>query len=226
MQLANIPSQRDQRRPCETALHQLFGGMLFVSLVLACGVIWAQAPDTNASGANQSWTTSHDSRTDADSTHTVESHTRNGSRTVDKRTIETRGADGYVSGYQDVETESVRVNPSMVRTITRTFVRGADGRRTLLQQTEEETQALPGGGAKSVRTTSNPDLNGNLQPVQREVAETRNLSGEVEVTKTTVMLPSVNGGLAPATQIEERRQKTGDNTKFQKTTRLIDGAGN
>ena len=197
-----------------------------VSVAFLCCSLSAQTADSKASDANQSWTTSHDSHTDVDSTHTVESHTKNGNRTIDRRTTETRGADGNVSMYQEVETESVQVNPSTVRTITRTFGRDGSGGKTLVQVTEEETQDLPGGGSKSMRTTSNPDVSGNLQAVQRDVSETKKLSRDVEVTKTTVMLPSVNGGLAPATQTEERKQHVGENTEFQKTTRMLDGGGN
>lgn len=204
----------------------LRGVALFIGVVFFCCTLWAQTSDSKTSDANQSWTTSHDSHTDIDSTHTVESHTKNGNRTVDRRTTETRGADGNVSLYQEVETESVQVNPSTTRTITRTFGRDGSGGKTLVQITDEETQTLSGGGSKSVRTTSNPDVSGNIQAVQREVSETKKLSRDVEVTKTTVMLPSVNGGLAPVTQTEERKQHVGDNTEFQKTTRLLDGGGN
>ena len=199
--------------------------LLAISACL-CWMLWAQAPDPRNSDANQSWKTTHDARSATDSSHTVESHTKIGNRTIHKQTTEIRGTNGEVSGFREIETESVEVNPSTLRAITRTFVRGADGKKTLLQQTEEETQTFPGGGSKSVRTTSNPDLSGNLQTVQRDVSETKKLSRDVEVTNTTVMLPSVNGGLAPATKIEERKQHVGDNTEFQKTTRLLDGGGN
>ena len=204
----------------------LGGVVLLASVALSCRSLSAQTSDSKASDTNQSWTTSHDSRTDVDSTHTVESHNKSGNRTVDRRTSETRGADGNVSMYQEVETESVQVNPSTTRIITRTFGRDGSGGKTLVQITEEETQTLPGGGSKSTRTTLNPDVSGNLQAVQREVSETKKLSRDVEVTKTTVMLPSVNGGLAPAQQMEERKQHVGDNTEFQKTTRMLDGGGN
>ena len=200
--------------------------ILFVCIAFLSGAVWAQTSDSKTSEANQSWTTIHDSHTDVNSMHTIESHTKNGNRTVDRRTTETRGADGNVSLYQEVETESVQVNPSTMRIITRTFGHDGSGGKALVQVSEDETQALPGGGSKSTRTISNPDVSGNLQAVQREVSETKKLSRDVEVTKTTVMLPSVNGGLAPATQIEERKQHVGDNTEFQKTTRLLDGGGN
>jgi hypothetical protein len=37
------------------------------------------------------------------------------------------------------------------------------------------------------------------------------------------MLPNISGGLAPAIQIEERRQRAGNNTEFKKTIQLADG---
>jgi len=37
------------------------------------------------------------------------------------------------------------------------------------------------------------------------------------------MLPNISGGLAPAIQIEERRQRAGNNTEFKKTIQLPDG---
>ncbi len=201
----------------------LLAGIALLSFSLT---LCAQTPDSPPSDANQSWTTSRESHNDVSSTRTVESHLKSGNRTLDKRSIEQRGLDGTVALSQDIENESVQVNPSTVRTTTRTFGRNGSGARTLIQITEEETQTLPGGGSKSVRTTSNPDLSGKLLPVQREIAETKKISRDVEVTKTTVMLPSVNGGLAPATQIEERQHHTGNVTEFQKTTRMLDGGGN
>src|SRR5215471_16681536 len=198
---------------------------LLVSVAFWCCMSWAQTAESKTSDANQSWTTSHDSRTDVDSIHAVESHNKTGNRTVDRRTTERRQPDGSVSGYQEVETESVQVNPSTIRTITRTFARDAGGGKMLVQQDEEETQNLPGGGSKSVRSTSRPDVSGNIQLAQREISETKKLGRDVEITNTTLMLPSVNGGLAPASQTEERRQQAGNNTEFQNTTRTLDGGG-
>lgn len=225
MQPANHTSERNKHGQDGTSVNQGVV-ILLASLVVCAGTLWAQAPDAKPSDANQSWTTSHDSRTDVDSVHTVESHTKSANRTIDRRTTERRQADGYVSDYQEVETESVQVNSSTERTITRTFGPNGNGGRTLVQVTEEETQTLPGGGSKSVRSTKNLDVSGNLQMAQREISEMKKLSGDTEVTKTTVLLPSVNGGLAPAAQIEERKQKVGNSTEFQKTTRQLDGGGN
>jgi len=127
----------------------------------------------------------------------------------------------------DTESESVQVNSSTTRTVTRTFGRGPSGEKTLIQATEEEKQNLAGGDVKMVRATSNPDSNGRLQVVQREVQETRKTSSDVQETKTTVFLPDVNGGLAPSSQTVERQKRTGEHSaEFQKSTQFRDGNGN
>jgi hypothetical protein len=141
------------------------------------------------------------------------------------QSLQTRGADGTFNPYQDIETETVRVSATIMRTTTRTFARDGSGTKTLSQITEEEKQTLPGGDSKVVRTTSNPDANGNLQLVQRENQETRKTSPDVQETKTTVMLPGINGGLAPAMQMQERQKRSGDTVDIQKVTLLPDGAG-
>jgi hypothetical protein len=189
--------------------------------------LWAQTPDSKSSDADQSWTTSTESnREDVNPTRTTESHTKNGNRTVDKQSLQRRGLDGRFEPYQDIEKESVQVNASTERTITRTYGRDGSGSRTLIQVTEEEKQTMPSGNSKMVRATSNPDANGKLQLVQREISETKKISRDVDETKTTVMQPSINGGMAPVTQIQERQQHNGNNTEFKKTTLLPDGAGN
>ena len=199
---------------------------LGASLCLNLG-LWAQNPDSQSSDANQSWTkTSESNREDVNPTRTTESHTKNGNRTVDKQSLERRGLDGRFEPYQDIEKESVQVNASTVKTITRTYGRDSSGNKTLVQVTEEEAQTLPSGNSKTLRATSNPDANGNLQLVQREISETKKISRDVDETKTTVMQPSINGGMAPVTQVEERQQRNGSNTDFKKTTLLPDGAGN
>jgi len=190
------------------------------------GALLAQTSDSPDGTSDKSWTATTDSKEDyANPTRTLESHTQSGNRTVDVRSLQTRGADGDFQPYQDIEKETVRVNATTTRTTTRTFVRDGDGSKTLFQVREEEKQTLPGGDSKVVRTTSNPDANGNLQIVQRENQETLKTSPGIEETKTIVMLPSINGGLAPAMQIQEREKRTGSTVEIQKTTQLPDGAG-
>jgi hypothetical protein len=201
-------------------------------IVLLTGVCFcfsrasAQTPDSQAGSSEKAWTASTESKTDnANPTRTIQSHTQNGNRAVDVRSLQTRGPDGNCQPYQDIETETVQVNSTTVRTTTRTFVRDSSGAKTLFQITEENKQTSPGGDSKLVRTTSNPDANGNLQVVQRENQVTTRISPDLEDTKTTVMLPGVNG-LAPAMQILERQKRSGNTVEIQKTTQLPDGAGN
>jgi len=152
-------------------------GVSFCSSV----VVWAQTADSQESGSDKSWTATTDSTESyANPTHTIRSHTQNGNRTVDVRSLQTQGTDGNLTPYQDIETETFRVNATVTRITTRTFVRDGSGRKTLFQVTEEEKQTLPGGNSKVVRTTSNPDANGNLQLVQREI---RRRGGLVQTLK-------------------------------------------
>lgn len=156
----------------------------------------------------------------------VESHSQDGNRTLDKRSVEIRGTDGHLEPYQDIEKEALQLDASTVRTTTRTFGRDANGARTLVQVTEEEQHTLPGGDSYVVRITSDPDVNGRVKPVQREVVEAKRVGTDTEETNTTVMLPNINGGLAPAFKTSELRKRRADGTtESQKTTLLADGTG-
>ncbi|MFZ3371143.1 MAG: hypothetical protein WA239_28815, partial [Candidatus Sulfotelmatobacter sp.] len=97
----------------------------------------------------------------------IESHSQNGNRTLDKRSVEIRGTDGHFEPYQDVERETLTVDASTVRTTMRTFARDVNGVKALVQLTEEEKHILAGGDSNVIRVTSNPDVNGRIQPVQR-----------------------------------------------------------
>lgn len=185
----------------------------------------AQTPDAEA--PSKSWTATSESAdsTTQSRTRTVESHSQNGNRTVDKRSVDVLRS-GSFQPYQDIETESLKLNDTTVRTTSRTFTRNASGEKVLFQVTEEEKHDLPGGAVKLVRSTFNPDANGSLQLVQREVQDTKKTSPNVEETTTAVFLPGVNGGLAPATKIEERQVHTTDHAiQFHKSTLLPDGNG-
>ncbi len=207
-----------------------FGGdaSRFIILAISAFVcfsaaIWAQTPVSPPSDANQSWTVTRESHIEnVLPTRTVESHVQDGNRSVDRQSVERLGSDGHFEPYQDTETESVQVNSTTVRTITRIFVRNGAGARALLQTTEEERRTLPSGESRTERVVSAPDSDGRLQPTRREIAQTKKMTGDVEETKTTVLLPSITGGLAPAMQIEERQQRTGNNTEFKKTVQWLD----
>jgi len=188
--------------------------------------VWAQAPDSQPSDTSQSWTKTGESHDGLGTLRTVESHTNNGDRISDTHSVQQRLADGRYQTSVETSKETIRVNSSTVRTITRTFGPDGSGGKRLLEITEDETQSLPDGGSRLVRTTSRTDQNGNLKQVQREVGETRKVSADTEETTTTVLRPSVNGGMAPAAQIEGHRKRDGNNTEYDQTTRILDGSGN
>jgi hypothetical protein len=194
--------------------------------------LWAQTSDSPTGDATNSWTATTESQSAyVNPTRTIESHTQSGNRTLDKQSLQRRGSDGQFEPYQDIEKETVQLDASSVRTITRTFGRDANGAKTLVQVTEEEKRTLPGGDSNVVRTISNPDGNGKLLLIQRQIEETKRTSEDVEETKTTMMLPTANGGLAPAMKVQEHRQRGANDTvesqnESQKTTLLPDGAGN
>src|SRR6202163_410525 len=204
-------------------------------MLLAIGIyfcsspaLWAQTSDSQREAAPNSWTATTETQSgNINPTRTIESHTQSGNRTLDKQSLQRRGSDGHFEPYQYVETETVQLDATSVRTITRTFGRDANGAKTLVQVTEEEKRTLPGGDSNIVRTISNPDGNGKLQLIQRQIEETKRTSADVEETKTTMMLPSANGGLAPAMKVQERRHRgVNDTVESQQTTLLPDGAGN
>jgi hypothetical protein len=189
--------------------------------------LWAQTSDSPPGEAADSWMATTESHSgNLNPTRTIEGHTQSGNRTLDKQSLQRRGADGQFEPYQDIEKETVQLDATSVRTTTRTFGRDANGAKTLAQVTEEAKHTLLGGDSKVLRITFNPDVNGKLQPVQREIVEAETISKGVEETDTTVMLPNINGGLAPAFKTHELRKRRADGTtESQKTTLLADGAG-
>jgi len=156
----------------------------------------------------------------------IESHSQDGNRTSDKRSVEIRGTDGRIEPYQEIEKETLQVDATAVRSTTRTFGKDANGRKALVQVTEEERHNLPGDDSNVVRVTYDPDVNGRLQPVQREIVETKKIGKDLEETSTTVMLPSVNGGLAPAFKTHEFRKRAANGAvETEKTTWFLDVNG-
>ena len=213
----------------QSAVFICFRCVLFLaagSLLCCNSALWAQSPEPQSSDANQSWTKSGESHDGIGTMRSVESHTKSGNRTFGTQSTMQRLADGRDATYIESATETVQVNPSTVRTITRTFTGNASGGKKLVEVREEETQSLGDGSSKSVRTISRTDQNGNLQQIQREMGETRKLSADLEETKTTVLQPSINGGFAAAAQIEEHRKHAGNDTEYDQTTRILDGSGN
>ena len=156
----------------------------------------------------------------------IESHSENGNRTLDKRSVEIRGTDGHFEPYQDIEREALTVDTSTVKTTMRTLARDVNGKKSLVQVTEEEKHILPGDDSNIVRVTYNPDVNGRLQAVQREIVETKKIGKDLEEANTTVMLSRANGGLAPAFKTHELRKRAANDTlETKKTTWLPDVNG-
>jgi len=188
----------------------------------------AQTSDSHPNDPDKSWTATTESQSDnVNPTRTTESHSQRGNRTLDTQSVQRLGTYGHYEPYQDIEKETVKVDSTTVRTITRAFARDSSGGKTLVQVTEEEKHTLPGGDSNLVRSVSNPDTNGNLQLVQRQVAQTKKISKGVEETNTTIMLPSIDGGLAPAMKMQERQTHGANNTvESNKTTLFPDGTGN
>lgn len=200
--------------------------VLVVALTVAClnSGMWAQTPAFQPSDANQSSTVTRESHIENElPSRAVESHVQKGNRIVDKQSVERVGSDGHFEAYQDSETETVQVDATTVRTITRYFGRDGGGAKALALTTEEEMQSLPGGDSRTVRVISAPDFDGKLQVGRREISETKKISRDVQETKTTVMETSITGELAPAMKIEERQQRSGNNTEFKKTIQVLDG---
>ena len=195
----------------------LAGKGLLVAILLSSALALGQSSESQSSTDLGS--------TNANPTRIRETHAETGNRALDTHSLQRLNDNGEYEPYQKIETETVKVNSTTTRTITRTYGM-ADGQQRLVQVKEEEQHTQPGGGSCVTRTVSNPDADGRLQTVQREIQQTKKISDRVEETKTTVMLPGVNG-LAPAMQTEERRAQTSDGTiDSQKTTSLPDGSGN
>jgi hypothetical protein len=212
---------------------QLGRVFLMIAGLCCCALtVFSQAPDgATADEQNSSWTATTDLKSgDLLSTRIpvriTENHRQNGNRRVDERSVQIRGVDGRLAPYQEIETETLQVDSTTVRTTIRTFGRDVNGAKSLIQVTEEERRTLPGGDSNVLRITSNPDVNGKLKTVQHEFVETRAISKDAEETNATVMLPNINGGLAPTVKTHELRQRRADGTtESEKTTLLADGAG-
>jgi len=217
-------SQKNERRltGCAACVVRL---LLVTANLFPCFglVLWGQTSPSPPSDADQSWTVTRESHIENElPIRTLETHVRNGSRTLDKQSLQRLGSDGHFEEYQNIEKETLQVNSTTVQTITRIFGRDGGGAKALLLTREEETQMLP-DGSRTVRVESAPDSDGRPHLTRREITETKKINPGMEVTKATVMLPSTSGDLAPAMQIEERRHHTGNKTEFKETIQLLDG---
>ncbi len=215
---------------CRASRVAAFGCVLMVICAYCfCPSLLAQTPESpNADERSESWTATSDVKGDnLNPARIIESHSQSGNHTFDKRSIEIRSVNGYLEPYQDIERETLQVDATTVRTISRKFVRDVNGRKTLVQAIEEEKHTLLGGDSNTVRTTSIADLNGTLQPVRREIVDAKSIATDMEETNTTVMLPSFYGGFAPAMKVHELQKPGANGTiESQQTMLLLDGAGN
>ena len=118
-----------------------------MAFCLSSSLARAQTSDLQAS-EDQSWTTTSDlNSNNANPTRSTESHTQSGNRTVDTKSLQRRGSNGGFEPYQDIETETIKVNSTTTRTTIRTFGRDSDGRKTLVQVREEEKRSTPDGNS-------------------------------------------------------------------------------
>lgn len=218
---------------CRASSVVAFGCVLVViGAYCICPSVFAQTSDSRtAEEPTKSWTATTDLKSgdlfpERFPVRIIESHSQNGNRTLDKRSVEIRGTDGHFETYQDIEKETLTVDASTIRTTMRTFARDVNRVKALVQVTEEEKHILSGDDSNIVRVTYNLDVNGRLQPVQHEIVETKKIGKDLAETNTTVMLPSVNGGLAPASKTHELRKRAAhDAVETEKTTWLPDGNG-
>ena len=222
----SFPSANSCRAPSVVA----FGCVLVaIGAYCLCPSLFAQTPDSRtADEPTKSWTTTTDVKgNNLNPARIIESHSQNGNQTVEKRSVQIRGVDGYLEPYQDIETETLQDDATTARTISRTFGHDLNGRKILVQVTEEERHTLLDGDSNAVRVTSDADLNGTLQPVRYELVETKSIGADMEEKNTTVMLRSINGGFAPAMKTHELQKPGANGTiESQKTILLFDGAGN
>lgn len=129
----------------------------------------AQTPGDSAGSQNNSWTsvTEPQNSEGAIPVRTKITHTVRGKRTMETQSLQRMDTGGNYAPYRDVETETVRVNETTVRTIERSYARDSEGQRRLVQVIQEESRTLPGGEVKTDRTKSTPDLSGSLQVVHQ-----------------------------------------------------------
>jgi hypothetical protein len=119
-----LPSARSWRASKVVA----FGCVLVViSTYCFCPSVFAQISDSQpAEEPAKFWTATTELKSD-DSipqrvpVRIIESHSQNGNRTLDKRSVEIRGTDWRFEPYQDIEKETLTVDASTVKTTMRTF---------------------------------------------------------------------------------------------------------
>ena len=203
--------------------------VLFATVAYSClaGSVMAQSSNSRATQEDEFWTANTESSAlNTTPSRTVESHVKTGDRTVDTRSIQVRGNDGRFEAYEDIETETVKVDAATVRMTTRTFGRDARGAKTLVRVTEEEKSTRPNGDSKVVAVTSSAGMNQTFDVAEREIIETKRVGTNAEEIQSTLLRPTVNG-LAPVLKTNEiRKRGANDTEESEQSTFVPDQAGN
>ncbi len=201
--------------------------LLFVLLVIPAP---AQNASDQQSDSGQSWNSStnlQDQSGNTNPTRVTQSHREENGREIDVQTLETKGINGGSQVYGQTETETVKVNATATRLITRHYVTNTDGDKVVNSVTIEEKHELPDGGESVTRSVSSPDANGNLQVTQREIEKTVQSAPDERTTDTTVLSPGPDGALAPSTRTHEVQKKVQPGTTaYTRSVSLQDGNGN
>ncbi len=201
--------------------------LLFVLLVIPAP---AQNASDQQSDSGQSWNSStnlQDQSGNTNPTRVTQSHREENGREIDVQTLETKGINGGSQVYGQTETETVKVNATATRLITRHYVTNTDGDKVVSSVTIEEKHELPDGGESVTRSVSSPDANGNLQVTQREIEKTVQSAPDERTTDTTVLSPGPDGALAPSTRTHEVQKKVQPGTTaYTRSVSLQDGNGN
>jgi hypothetical protein len=207
---------------------------LFAATALLLVLLVVPAPAQDASGqqsdSGQSWnsnTSLQDQSGNTNPTRVTQSHRKENGREIDVQTLETQGINGGSQVYGQTETETVKVNATTTRVITRHYVTNTDGEKVVNSVTTEEKRELPDGGESVTRSVSSPDANGNMQVTRREIEKSmQNAPGE-RTTDTTVLSPGPDGALAPSTKSHEVQKKVQPGTTaYTRSVSLRDGNGN
>ncbi|HJT00575.1 MAG TPA: hypothetical protein VJ756_15905 [Terriglobales bacterium] len=201
------------------------------TLVLVLLMIPASAQNaSDQSDSGQTWNSStslQDQSGNSNPTRLTQSHREENGRQIEVQTLETKGINGGSQVYGQTETETVKVNATTTRVITRHYVTNSDGEKVVNSVSMEEKRELPDGGESVTRSVSNPDANGNLQVTRREIEKTVQSAPDQRTTDTTVLSPGPDGTLAPSTKSHEVQKKLQPGTTaYTRSVSLRDGNGN
>ena len=212
---------------CRPSVLSRLRHVVLLTSVAYAGLAGSTVARSQTTEGNESWRSSTESSAlNTSPSRTFESHVKTVDQTVDTKSVQVRGNDGRFAAYEDVETETVKVDAATVRTTTRTFGRDARGAKTLVRITEEEKHTLPNGDSKLVTVTSSAGMNQTLEVAEREIVETKRLGANVEEIKATLVRPTVNG-LAPVLKTHEiRKVGANDLEEAEKSTLVPDQSGN